>query len=75
VRASTTSSAGEDEAEDDDRENGGITMSGRGNFFARVVQYVVNELIVDRLANKYENESSCFLFVYVSVSLSLCLCV
>jgi hypothetical protein len=51
VRASTTSSAGEDEAEDDDRENGGITMSGRGNFLARVVQYVVNELIVDRLAN------------------------
>lgn len=50
-------------------------MSGRGNFLARVVQYVVNELIVDRLANKYENESSCFLFVYVSVSLSLCLCV
>jgi hypothetical protein len=46
-------------------------MSGRGNFLARVVQYVVNELIVDRLANKYENESSCFLFVYVSVSLSL----
>jgi uncharacterized membrane protein YccC len=26
-------------------------MSGRGNFLARVVQYVVNELIVDRLAN------------------------
>ncbi len=50
-------------------------MSGRGNFLARVVQYVVNELIVDRLANKYENESSCFLFVYVSVSLSLCLSV
>jgi hypothetical protein len=55
VRASNTSSAGEEEAEDDDRENGGITMSGRGNFLARVMQYVVNELIVDRLANKYEN--------------------
>jgi hypothetical protein len=26
-------------------------MSGRGNFLARVVQYVVNELVVDRLAN------------------------
>ncbi|CAK9862874.1 unnamed protein product [Sphagnum jensenii] len=26
-------------------------MSGRGNFVARVVQYVVNELVVDRLAN------------------------
>ncbi len=55
MRASNTSSAGEEEAEDDDRENGGITMSGRGNFLARVMQYVVNELIVDRLANKYEN--------------------
>ncbi|CAM6028989.1 unnamed protein product [Sphagnum balticum] len=26
-------------------------MSGRGNFLARVVQYVMNELVVDRLAN------------------------
>lgn len=28
-------------------------MASRGNFIARVVQYVVNELLVDRLANNH----------------------
>ncbi|CAM6050785.1 unnamed protein product [Sphagnum compactum] len=37
-------------------------MSGRGNFLARVVQYVVNELVVDRLANN----ASCQRFAVMS---------
>ena len=54
-------------------------MAG-GNIFGRAMSYVLNELVVDKLANRYIFVSFIelvvyFIYIYIYIYISLCVCV